>query len=161
MWLGDTGWIWWAHWGHNLSCMCTLWLPRPKLTGWTNQNQNQKNPRAHACFLLSPLHLCKQDDSDIMKWHHNHLLLHLGRKSLCACTVVMPTCLHIHRCPWPISPHPSMHKLLRQFCIPISMPVTLPRYFGVPSYQCLQFIKNQCNKVSTKINMIKWTCMTW
>ena len=45
-----------------------------------------------------------------------------------------------------------MHEPLCEFHIPISMPVTLStRYFSVPSYQSLQFIKNNITEMSTKI----------
>ena len=73
------------HWGSQ---------DRGSVASQTNQprnkpkmNNQKKNPRAHAHFLVYPLHLHKQNDSDIIKWHHDHLLFHLGGKSLHACAV--------------------------------------------------------------------------
>ena len=54
-------------------------------------------------FIPNP-NICKMNVTDIIKWHHCHLLLHFGwEKPLHIHSRVMPTCLHIYQCPWPVS----------------------------------------------------------
>ena len=70
-------------------------------------------------------------------------------KTLHMCSRVMLTCLHVHWHPHQIIETVLMtaHELTCQFHILISKPVTLfPRYFGMPSYQSLKFIKNNMLK---------------
>ena len=65
-----------------------LWLPR-----WTNWGNKPKEPNKKTerneswvpCMLtfIPTLDLHKKDISDVIKWCHCHLLLHLGGKSLC------------------------------------------------------------------------------
>ena len=62
-------------------------------------------------------------------------------KALHMSSRVMMTCLWIHQHPQPILPKSYAQT---KFHNPISAPVTLsPRYFSVPSYQSLQFIKTK------------------
>ena len=67
---------------------------RGSMASQTNQLKNEpkmKNqwriPGLVHISLYTLLHLCKQNNSDIIWWCHDCLLLHLGGKSLCTCTV--------------------------------------------------------------------------
>ena len=110
------------------------WLP--ELTRQMNEGMNPLS----TCQLpfIFPVHLCKQYNSDVMIWCHDHLLPCLGRKSLCACTVESCWLTCTYADVPNLSPHLSLHELIYKFCIPIPIALTLsPRYFGVPSYQSL------------------------
>ena len=105
----------------------------------------------HALLIYPPYPMHKHNACDITKWCHNHLLPILTGKALCMHRQAALACLHIHWHPCqPISVFPTaMHGPYHQFCIPNFEPVTpSSRYFGVPSYQSLKFIKN----------MLKWLC---
>ena len=123
---------------------------------WTNQPESEPEPQeapgAHAHFLLYPLFIYISSTT-VTSWDDVMIVCFfiLGRKSLQACAVESCWLTYTSTDIPNLFPHPSMHEHLCKFCIPISTPVTLsPRYFGVPSSQSLQFIKNQCNKVSTQ-----------
>ena len=89
---------------------------------WTGTKLNQPQGSCGTPFiLLSSLH--QQYDSDIMKWHHDCLLLHPGQeKPSHMCSRVTLTHLCICRCPWPTPPY-TLHKPPSKFHIPIPMAV--------------------------------------
>ena len=72
------------HWGSWDRESVASQMNQPK-TEAKMKNQ-KKNTRVHVHFFIYPLHLHKQNDNDIICWHHNSLLL-LGGKSLHSCTV--------------------------------------------------------------------------
>ena len=70
-------------------------------------------------------------------------------KTLHMCSRVMLTCLHIcqHPCQLIFNVSLPAHEPIHQFCISNSEPVTLsPKYFSVPLYWSLQFIKGNMSK---------------
>ena len=104
-----------------------LWLP--KWTNWgTSQMSQTKRPKRNpwvSCMLtfIPTLNIHKKDISDIIKWHHCHLLLHFGwEKSLHMCSQVGQTCMCICWHPQPISDTPPHMNHYVSF---------------VPQFQCL------------------------
>ena len=103
--------------GTGIAKTNSLWpnLPKPKL-------ESNSLVLCQSLYILP--NLCKQYGSDVMKSCHNCLLLHLGRKSPCACAVESCQLAYTSTDVPNPSPYPSPHEPLCKFHIPISMSVT-------------------------------------
>ena len=80
------------HWGSWVRGSVASWMDqlgnKPREPNERTEKMKDWTPGSRAHLLFIPtLDIHKSDVSDIIKWCHFHLLLHLGENNLCTCTV--------------------------------------------------------------------------